>query len=117
MLIIANATEANPVDVKKVACAPSSSAIKFCSVPKFCWLVRPTEFPPPSTDDNNESTIFHALTESNDSVGFVQLYETFGSLDLGKIIILYDLYVIKDYRKKNIGKQLMLKSHANWYFK
>ena len=24
--------------------------------------------------NNNESTIFHALTESNDSVGFVHLY-------------------------------------------
>ena len=44
-------------------------------------------------------------------MGFVQLYETFGSLDLGKIIVLYDLYVKKEFRKNNIGKKLMLKSH------
>ena len=36
---------------------------------------------------------------------------TFGSLDLGKIIILYDLYVKEDHRKNNIGRQLMIRSH------
>ena len=60
---------------------------------------------------NNESIIFVALNKQNDALGFVQLYETFGSLDLGKIIVLYDLYVKKEFRKKNIGKKLMLKSH------
>ena len=48
---------------------------------------------------------------NNEGIGFVQLYETFGSLDLGKIIILYDLYVDKDYRKNKVGRQLMLISH------
>ena len=33
---------------------------------------------------NNESVIFLALTQKNNSAGFVQLYETFGSLHLGK---------------------------------
>ena len=60
---------------------------------------------------NNESIIFIALNSENEAVGFVQLYETFGSLDLGKIIILYDLYVEKDHRRKKIGRQLMLRSH------
>ena len=60
---------------------------------------------------NKESIIFIALNDVNQAMGFVQLYETFGSLDLGKIIILYDLYVKKDHRKNNIGKQLMIKSH------
>ena len=41
----------------------------------------------------------------------MQLYETFGSLDLGKIIVLYDLYVKKEFRKNKIGRELMLKSH------
>ena len=59
---------------------------------------------------NNESIIFLALTESNNSAGFVQLYDTFGSLHLGKIIILYDLYVKEECRKHGIGKQLMEKS-------
>ena len=40
-----------------------------------------------------------------------QAIETFGSLDLGKIIILYDLYVKEEYRKNNIGRELMLASH------
>ena len=60
---------------------------------------------------NDESIIFLALDENAIGMGFVQLYETFGSLDLGKIIVLYDLYVKEEYRKNNIGRQLMLKSH------
>ena len=60
---------------------------------------------------NNESIIFIATNKKKEAMGFVQLYETFGSLDLGKIIILYDLYVKKDHRKNKIGRQLMLKSH------
>ena len=60
---------------------------------------------------NNESKIFIAINDSNQAIGFVQLYETFGSLDLGKIIILYDLYVKKEFRKKNIGRKLMISSH------
>ena len=60
---------------------------------------------------NNESIIFIATNKQKEAMGFVQLYETFGSLDLGKIIILYDIYVKKDHRKNRIGRQLMLKSH------
>ena len=60
---------------------------------------------------NNESIIFIATSKQKEVMGFVQLYETFGSLDLGKIIILYDLYVKEDHRKNKIGRQLMLKSH------
>ena len=59
---------------------------------------------------NNESIIFLALTQKNNPTGFVQLYETFGSLHLGKIIILYDLYVAKECRKYGIGERLMKKS-------
>jgi len=61
--------------------------------------------------NNNESIIFIAMNDTNEAIGFVQLYETFGSLDLGKIVILYDLYVKEDHRKNNIGKKLMIKSH------
>ena len=62
---------------------------------------------------NKESIIFISLNDVNQAMGFVQLYETFGSLDLGKILILYDLYVKKNHRKNKIGKQLMLKSHEH----
>ena len=60
---------------------------------------------------NKESKIFIAINNREEPVGFVQLYETFGSLDLGKIIILYDLYVEKGYRKNKVGRQLMIRSH------
>ena len=49
--------------------------------------------------NNKESKIFIAINDDNEAIGFVQLYETFGSLDLGKIIILYDLYIEKDHRR------------------
>ena len=61
--------------------------------------------------NNKESKIFIAIKDKNEAIGFVQLYETFDSLDLGKIIILYDLYVKKDHRKNKVGRQLMLRSH------
>ena len=61
--------------------------------------------------EKKESVIFIAIDNNEKGIGFVQLYETFGSLDLGKIIVLYDLYVIKEFRKNKIGKELMLKSH------
>ena len=59
---------------------------------------------------NNESIIFIATNKQKEVMGFVQLYETFGSLHLGKIIILYDLFVKKEFRKCGIGIKLMKKS-------
>ena len=59
---------------------------------------------------NNESIIFIATNKQKEAMGFVQLYETFGSLHLGKIIILYDLFVKKEFRKYGIGNKLMKKS-------
>lgn len=59
---------------------------------------------------NNESIIFIATNKQKEAMGFVQLYETFGSLHLGKIIILYDLFVKKEFRKYRIGIKLMKKS-------
>jgi len=58
---------------------------------------------------NNESIIFISLLDKK-VVGFVQLYKTFDSLNLNKKLILYDLYVLKKYRKLGIGKKLMNKS-------
>jgi len=58
---------------------------------------------------NNESTIFISLYDKK-IVGFVQLYETFDSLNLNKKLVLYDLYVLEKYRKLGIGRKLMNKS-------
>ena len=58
---------------------------------------------------NKESNIFVSYCD-NDASGFVQLYETFDSLNINKKLVLYDLYVKKIYRNKGIGKLLMNKA-------
>ena len=58
---------------------------------------------------NNESIIFIG-TENENIIAFVQLYETFDSLNLNKKLVLYDLYVLEKYRKLGIGRKLMNKS-------
>ena len=55
---------------------------------------------------NKESIIFF-VEEDNVCIGIVQLYVTFDSLELSKKIILYDLFVRSEYRKKGIGAMLM----------
>ena len=55
---------------------------------------------------NKESTIFF-VEEDDVCIGIVQLYVTFDSLELSKKIILYDLFVRPEYRKKGIGAMLM----------
>jgi len=57
-----------------------------------------------------ESTIFICYSNKLEVAGFVQLYETFDSLNINKKLILYDLYVHKKYRKIGIGRNLMLKA-------
>ena len=56
---------------------------------------------------NKESTIFICYSKSLEAAGFVQLYETFDSLNINKKLILYDLYVKENFRTKGIGKKLM----------
>ena len=58
---------------------------------------------------NNESIIF-ICTKNEKILAFVQLYETFDSLNLDKKLILYDLYVLEKYRKLGIARKLMNKS-------
>jgi len=53
-----------------------------------------------------ESTIFLCYCDK-EPAGFVQLYETFDSLNINKKLILYDLYVKKEFRQIGIGKSLM----------
>ena len=55
---------------------------------------------------NNESVIYAAYVD-NRCVGFVQLFTTFSSLNLGKIVILNDLYILPDFRRKKIATELI----------
>ena len=55
---------------------------------------------------NKESIIFF-VEEDNVCIGIVQLYVTFDSLELGKKVVLYDLFVRSEHRKKGIGAMLM----------
>lgn len=55
---------------------------------------------------NDESVIF--VAEDGESLrGFTQLYESFCSVELMKIFILYDLYVDADVRNGGVGAKLM----------
>lgn len=58
--------------------------------------------------NNQESVIFLALrNDPLQPLGFTQLYPSFGSVALGRIWILYDLYVTPEGRRQGIGRQLM----------
>lgn len=55
---------------------------------------------------NGESIIYVAY-EGEQAMGFVQLYPSFCSVQACKILILYDLYVAAEHRRKGIGEALM----------
>tara|TARA_B100002052_G_C15815261_1_gene567893 strand:- start:597 stop:1043 length:447 start_codon:yes stop_codon:yes gene_type:complete len=56
--------------------------------------------------NKKDSFIFLCLYK-NQTAGFLQLYETFDSLNINKKLILYDLYVEKKFRRNGIGRKLM----------
>ena len=66
--------------------------------------------------NQNESFILICFYKK-EPAGFVQLYETFDSLNINKKLILYDLYVDKKYRKNGIGRKLMDKAKKLAKFK
>tara|TARA_Y100000816_G_C25981093_1_gene512253 strand:+ start:143 stop:595 length:453 start_codon:yes stop_codon:yes gene_type:complete len=55
---------------------------------------------------NNEARIFY-IENKKECIGMTQLYTTFDSLELGKKMVLYDLYVRSEYRRKGFGRLLM----------
>lgn len=59
--------------------------------------------------ENNESCIFLAKVEQA-TIGFVQLYPTFCSVQAIKIYVLYDLYVDASGRNNGVGALLMNKA-------
>ena len=56
--------------------------------------------------ENDESIIFFHEEEGT-CAGFTQLYPTFDSVNIRKKIVLYDLFVREEYRRKGIAKLLM----------
>ena len=58
--------------------------------------------------NNNESIILIAEDGHNSIVGFCQLYPTFCSVIASPIYALYDLFVIANKRRGNVGKLLLL---------
>ena len=58
----------------------------------------------------DESTIFIALNENGEGMGFTQLYPTFSSVSRRKVFILNDLYVASEYRRMGVATSLMNKA-------
>lgn len=57
--------------------------------------------------ENNESTIFLALNELGNAVGFTQLYPYFSSTTMQRLLLLNDLFVHPKYRGKGFSKELI----------
>lgn len=60
---------------------------------------------------NQESVIFVAENETNQLIGFCQIYPSFCSVAAAKIGVLYDLFVDANTRKTGAGRTLMLAAH------
>ena len=57
-----------------------------------------------------ESTIFLCYCDK-EPAGFVQLYETFDSLNINKKLVLYDLYVKKEFRQIGIARLILTEKY------
>jgi ribosomal protein S18 acetylase RimI-like enzyme len=58
--------------------------------------------------EHNESIIFGAYdTDTNEVLGFTQLYPLFSSVSMQRLWLLNDLFVKKKYRQLHIGRTLM----------
>lgn len=56
--------------------------------------------------ERGESTIFLAQ-DGESTLGFVQLYPSFCSIEACPIYVLYDLYVVEAARRKGVGEALL----------
>ena len=56
---------------------------------------------------NKKDSFIFLFLYKNQPAGFLQLYETFDSLNINKKLILYDLYVDEKFRRNGIGRKLM----------
>ena len=60
--------------------------------------------------ERRESVILLASRDSEDPIGFAQLYPTFCSVSAAPIFVLYDLYVDASVRRGGIGRALVQES-------
>ena len=60
--------------------------------------------------ENNEATIFIAYDDTGSAIGFSLNYYSFSSVSQGKVIVLNDLFVSPDQRKKGVAKALISSS-------
>lgn len=56
---------------------------------------------------NKESVVLIAQNDQGDMIGFCQLYPTFCSVIAAPIYALYDLFVIPEKRRSNVGRALL----------
>jgi ribosomal protein S18 acetylase RimI-like enzyme len=54
-----------------------------------------------------ESTIFVAVGETGEALGFTQLYPSFSSVSAGRIYVLNDLFVAPQARRGAVGRKLL----------
>jgi ribosomal protein S18 acetylase RimI-like enzyme len=54
-----------------------------------------------------ESVIFAAQGYEGEITGFTQLYHSFCSVEMKKLIYLYDLFVAPEYRRQGVARALM----------
>src|SRR5689334_8452518 len=57
--------------------------------------------------EHNQSIIFLATRGDGVAVGFAQLFSSFSSASAARILILNDLFVMPDVRRKGAGSQLL----------
>lgn len=62
---------------------------------------------------NNESIIFIAENETQNALGFCQIYPSFCSVLGAPIYVLYDLFVSSEARKSGVGKLLLEQAHEH----
>ena len=56
---------------------------------------------------NNQSIVFLAVRKDRSAVGFTQLFPSFSSASAARILILNDLFVLPDVRRKRVGSLLL----------
>jgi len=57
--------------------------------------------------EHNQSIIFVAVREDGCGAGFTQLYPSFSSVSAAPVLILNDLFVMADARRKRVGAMLL----------